>query len=239
MDAAQVIAAAAERAGADMYAPGEWDGDDASSVALVLHSDRRVVLTINADDLIYVLEEGNVWGDLYVWGYRADRDVMSAADVLHAVVREEDGASLDPQGDGIVSLNATQTPDIAASIAAAMFAAAQSTHRYQVAAALRHDVAALLPDGLAAQIIPARGEEFVAVNIVDTADVAQIVVYAGRVSVEGVEDDSPEFGTVAEAVAYVVASRTGGTGGTVATLAIAGALGAWLATGYGPAILGF
>jgi len=127
MDAAQVIAQAAERAGADVYAPGVWDGDDASSVALVLRSDRRVVLTINADDLIYVLEQGDVWGDLYVYGYRAEEDVTDAAGVLRALSTEE-GASVDPQGDGMVTLHAKDTADIPAAIVGAMRTAAQSTH---------------------------------------------------------------------------------------------------------------
>lgn len=121
MDAATIIGMAAEQADADLYAPMDWDGDAASAFAMVRRANRRQVVTMNADDLIYVLVEGNVWGDLYAYGYPSEVDVTDADGVRRAMVREEDGASLDPVSEGIVTVSATDSAeDIADAIVRAM-----------------------------------------------------------------------------------------------------------------------
>lgn len=205
MDAATIIGMAAEQADADLYAPGEWDGDEASAFAMVRRANRRQVLTMNADDLIYVLTEGNVWGDLYAYGYASETDVTDADGVRRAMVRE-DGASLDPVGEGIVMVSGTQSAeDIANMIVAAMAEASDGVDSYEEGEALRAEIAASLPDGLTASRLNTDGEEFVAVLVSDARDVATVVKHGERYSLESMEEDStPEFGTLSDAVAAIL-----------------------------------
>lgn len=196
-EAAELISQAAQSMGADVYGPDAW-GDRNSDAYAIVPSTGNGLVMVRTDD---VMES---W-EMVAYAYRTTERVTRASQIMPALM-EDDGASIDPVSWGAApgGPDDNTADDIETAIIDALGKADDAEEAYE----LRDQVAALLPMGLTADVIPQPdGEEFVAVLIADASDVATVVRMDGVVSVEGLEDQPVEFPTVADAVRAVLAAR--------------------------------